>query len=109
MRTIPKDLWANDETWIVQLWLLNNEGAQKIAKKASEEAWAAARDDHLLSRMDNAIVLLAGWLKESIESNNPLNQRERDMYSELVARGLDRVEWREIAKQWLLEIAAGRD
>ncbi|HKQ50489.1 MAG TPA: hypothetical protein VJZ71_20630 [Phycisphaerae bacterium] len=115
----PQDLWSNEETWLVQLWLMDNPGANEIAKKAAREAWESAKDDSgagvparhsastsaPLSRIDNATIALAHWLKDSIESNNPLKGRERDMYSELMTHTLDQVNWREIARHWIDELA----
>lgn len=101
MSPIPKDLWSNEETWIVQLWLMNNEGAHEIARKAAREAWKAAAADQMLSRRDNATVALGHWLKDSIESNHPLHGTPRDMYRDLLAHSLGRVDWREIARHWL--------
>lgn len=101
----PKDLWSNEETWLVQLWLMDNKGANDIAAKAAREAWDAAKADQMLSRIDNATVALADWLKDSIESNNPLKESARDMYVELMSYALDRVNWREIARHWIDELA----
>lgn len=101
----PKDLWSNEETWLVQLWLMDNTGANDVAKKAAREAWDAAKADQMLSRIDNATIALAGWLKDSIESNNPLKESIRDMYVELLSNALDRVNWREIARHWIDELA----
>ncbi len=148
MSPAPKDLWSNEETWLVQLWLMDNAGANEIAKKAAREAWESAKADPVgpvdrvgqvesarpaaptagqplgqvesarpaaptpkpattpLSRIDNATVALAHWLQDSIESNNPLSGRERDMYGELMTHALDRVNWREIARHWIDELAA---
>src|SRR5262245_30590295 len=105
MSSHPKDLWSNEETWLVQLWLMDNKGANEIAKKAAREAWDSAKADQLLARVDNATVTLALWLKDSIEANNPLADRDRDMYVELMKSALDRVEWREIARHWIDELA----
>jgi hypothetical protein len=104
--TAPKDLWSNEETWLVQLWLMDNKDASQIAKNAAREAWDSAKADQLLSRVDNAAVALAHWLKDSIESNNPLAGRDRDMYVELMKNALDRVNWREIARHWIDELAS---
>ena len=102
----PQDLWSNEETWLVQLWLMDNPGANEIAKKAAREAWDSAKADQMLSRIDNATIALAHWLKDSIESNNPLAGRERDMYRDLLSHSLDQVNWREIARHWIDELAS---
>ena len=98
------ELWSNHETWIVQLWMMNNEGAQQVAQRAANAAWQQATDDHVFDRNDNAVIELSEWLKDSVESGSPTASGTQNMYGELLKHALNQVDWREIAMHWLDEL-----
>ena len=97
--------WKNRETWAVNLWIENDQGlyieAQNLAKQA-------LRNDQL-----NAERTLADMLKEWLENLLDFRAYRAEYGSEMpealqIMRddigSLYRVEWWEIASEWIKEI-----
>ncbi len=96
--------WTNNETWVVNLWLGNDEDTynrcRSLAQKCFEEAEADA--DKVFSRKERAAYQLAGELKEILEEENPL-AIEASVYTDLLNAALTEVNWKEIANGLLEE------
>jgi hypothetical protein len=72
--------WTNYETWCVHLWLSNDQGLYSMAvEMAKADEWGDT-------------------LKEYIKSNNPLEARQADVYTDLLTVAISEVNWHEIAK-----------
>jgi hypothetical protein len=90
--------WANYETWVVKLWLDNEE--------ASYRYWVEeARCWH--GRDDGAAPGLARRLKDELTEAAPLDQPS--LYSDLLWAALDEVDWLEIAESYLEDIGTDED
>ena len=72
--------WTNYETWAVNLWLMNQEGSYFF--------WTAAAKGRTVAE-------LADMLQESHTDNAP---EWCGVYSDLLGRALNRVNWLEIAE-----------
>ena len=95
--------WSNYETWVVNLWLGNDEDSystcRSLALRCVEESFA----DNVFSRKERACYQLANELKELIEDRNPLAS-EANVYADLLNASLGEVNWQEIANSFLEEI-----
>lgn len=101
--------WTNFETWAVALWLDSEQGTHHYWREASREAWESASEtkhvrEWKFSRDDAARILLADRLKEEVEEGIPL--LGANLYADLLGAALSSVNWHEIARHYVEEIAA---
>lgn len=77
--------WANKETWLVHLWLSNDEASDEWCR-------ALVGDLRKPGRVADAI-------QATVEDANPLLDRSvsSDLYLDLLTTALGHVEWREVA------------
>jgi hypothetical protein len=85
--------WTNYETWAVKLWLDNDQGSQEMAFEMAREA----------QRSKYPRAMLADALKEIHEENAP--EIGNNVYSDLLGSALGSVDWYEIAKAFLEDVA----
>lgn len=96
--------WSNYETWIVNLWLGNDEGSYNTCRSLAQRCFEEAVADQVLSRKERACYQLAKELKEMIEDGNPLAS-EASVYADLINASLSEVNWKEVANSLLGEVA----
>jgi len=75
--------WRNRETWLVNLWLTNDEGSQAILDEAA--------------KVSTDLYECADWLKQSIRDQLPMEVGEANMWADLMGAALERVDWLELA------------
>ncbi len=95
--------WSNYETWVVNLWLGNDEGSYNTCRTLAQRCFEEAVADQVLSRKERACYQLANELKEMLEDSNPLAS-EASVYSDLLNASISEVNWKEIANSLLQEI-----
>lgn len=83
--------WANYETWVVSLWLDNDEGSYRYWRREARLGHAAGLDAHDFGRQ----------IREEIEDGSPLH--EPSLYADLLGAALAEVDWSEIAEARLDE------
>jgi hypothetical protein len=96
--------WPNHETWLVALWLDNEERSFRQWRETARSLLLEARtDDRVLkdgmSIEDAAVCLLADDLSASVEAYMP--DWGNTMYADLLRCALAEVEWRAIASHIL--------
>lgn len=95
--------WSNYETWVVNLWLGNDESSYNTCRTLAQRCYEEAVADQVLSRKERACYQLANELKEMVEDGNPLAS-EASVYSDLLNASISEVNWKEIANSLLQEI-----
>ena len=95
--------WSNYETWVVNLWLGNDEDSYKTCRSLAERCFEEAVADEVFCRKERACYQLSNELKEMIEERNPIAS-EASVYADLLNASLGEVNWREIANSYLEEI-----
>lgn len=75
--------WTNYETWLVNLWLTNDEGSDEMAR----ECCKAGREYES-----------GKALREMVEEWNPC--QESGLFADLVGAALSAVNWQEIAEHY---------
>lgn len=95
--------WSNYETWVVNLWLGNDEGSYNKCRSLTQRCLEEAVADGVFNRKERACFQLANELKEMIEAANPL-ANEASVYSDLLNASLGETNWREIANALLEDI-----
>lgn len=92
--------WSNRETYLVHLWISNDEPSMKYWEDNAVEAWDEAAADRFFSRKENAARHLAERLKDVImDGAGELGLGL--VYGDLLRSALEEVNWGEVAKALL--------
>lgn len=75
--------WSNRETWLVNLWLTNDEGSQTILESTAQI------DGDLYGRADCLERFIREYYEEQFD--------DASIWSDLLGTALDRVSWYELA------------
>lgn len=92
--------WTNYETWLVNLWMDNEQGSQDYYREQAREIYDGPRSpyrDHLTREADAGLAF-ADWLKEHHEENRP---ELPGVYGDLLGGALSSVNWGEIARHYI--------
>src|SRR3954466_6699808 len=84
--------WTNYETWVVRLWLDNEEPSYRYWTGQASR-WHGRCD---------AACRLAEQLKEELSDGSPVN--EPTVYGDLMNAALEEVNWLEIAESYLEDL-----
>lgn len=103
--------WKNYETWLVGLWLGNDEADYKYWQGAAAECKRAAADGlgnpYADSTEQAARLLLADRLKDELENAKDdlleANKLEASLWADLLGAALGQVDWFEVADHILGE------
>lgn len=97
--------WTNYETWVVKLWIDQEEGDNRYWREAAQEIWEGARADKTFSKKERAVADLSDRLKGQYEEakDDMLEQTRRSasVWADLLGGALQEVDWREIAESLL--------
>ena len=88
--------WTNYETWVVKLWIDNDQGSQEYWLHAARQA-----RKHNVTNPDAARYELQELLKDEHEEQSP---EVVGVYADLLNASLCEVNWREIAKNLLTDL-----
>lgn len=77
--------WANRETWLVHLWLTNEQQADVSCREMAEDCD---------SDLEAGEEIRERWCKPLAESAGP----SEGLLCDLITQGLSRVDWREIGR-----------
>ena len=105
--------WTNKATWLVKLWIDNDQGEQEemlsharwYLTLANEQAKGLANADKLATPEQRARWMLSASLKETFEIRAEPITHKASLSSDLMSWALAMVNWDEIAKS-LIEDAA---
>lgn len=87
--------WSNYETWLVKLWMDNDQGSYEYWRAAVQDAWAHPIENQFIeSRKDRARIALADMLKTEHEDALPDVQ---GFAADLLNAAMSEVDWHEIA------------
>lgn len=98
--------WTNYETWVVNLWMDNEEGSHDYWVEVAQEIHDDLEEPtNSMTKMDEAVYLLADRLKDyheeikdEILGNVMLTS---SVWADLLGAALSEVNWREIAEHLL--------
>lgn len=105
----PYNGWKNYETWLVGLWLDNDEADYRYWQTAAEECNRAAADGLGNPYADEqaARLLLADRLKDELENAKDdlleANKLGASLWADLLGAALGQVDWIEVADHILQE------
>ena len=90
--------WTNYETWLVNLWMDNEQGSQEYFLEQAQERYDAAKPTQYSTTEEVARFVFADWLKEFHEENRP---ELPGVYGDLLGGALSAVNWDEIARHYI--------
>jgi hypothetical protein len=91
--------WTNYETWVVNLWIDNEEGTHDYWLEIAEDIYNdEAEEQKHFTKIEDAACILAERLKNDHEENLP---EMAGVYGDLIGAALSEVNWREIAEHLL--------
>ena len=98
--------WTNYETWVVNLWMDNEEGSYDYWREVAEDVYNnEAEEQKHFTKMEDAVAILADRLKDYHEdAKQEILERsgmESSVWADLMGSALCMVNWREIAEHIL--------
>ena len=98
--------WTNYETWVVNMWMDNNEGSYDYWREVAQEIHNNLEEPtNSMTKMDEAIYILADKLKDDHEEakDEILERLEltSSLWADLLGAALAETNWREIAEHLL--------
>ena len=97
--------WTNYETWVVRLYMDNDQGQARYWEDAAREAYEQAKPLAWLTREQRATHDLADQIKAAHEEacDDMLERSNFEMgpFADLLRGALSEVNWREIARHWI--------
>ena len=106
MNNNPYNGWTNYETWVVNLWMDNEQGSHDYWVGQAEYVYNnQAEEQKHFSKMEDAVVILAEKLKdEHEEAKDEILEHVQltaSVWADLLGAALSETNWREIAEHLL--------
>jgi hypothetical protein len=92
--------YTNRETWIVCLWIDNEQSSIEFAVEMAQEFYAKAEENKYFTKRENATIEFAEYLKDYYEESAPLLD-ECTVWTDLLMHSLGGVDWHEIAGHYM--------
>src|ERR1051325_7459592 len=94
--------WYNFETWLVNLWMSNEQGSSSYWDERAQSTWEEAELDEVLTRKERATADLADELKNRFEDESHTFLKsanvQSSLWADMLGAALSEVNWREIAE-----------
>ncbi len=98
MQTKTYNGWTNYETWLVKLWIDNDEGSQNYWIDRTREVYEASLPDKTFTQIENAALALMKELESEHESNAEQSGLPTTGFvADLFNAAMSEVNWHEIA------------
>lgn len=94
--------WTNYETWLVNLWIDNDQGSQEHYQELARETLQRCIDDD--EDKDDAVSAFADLLKEEHEEAQDQCVGVSGVFADLLNAAMGSVDWREIARHYIDDI-----
>lgn len=99
--------WTNYETFIVNLWMDNDEGAQRHWAAQAQDAWDEAAPTAHTTREEEAVEHLGEAIKELHMER--LDDQETGVFNDLLQAAIQNVNWFELARNLLEGVEKNRE
>lgn len=93
--------WTNYETWLVNLWMDNEQGSSEYWNECAQEAYDNADSDTSFTREERATLNLADTMKDEHEEAQP---EVTGLWADMMNAALSEVNWYEIAEHYIEEV-----
>ena len=105
MTNTPYNGWTNYETWLVNLWIDNEEGAQRYWRYEAQDAYEhPISNQFIASRLDRVRITLADRLKDQFQEQASDLVGVTCVWADLLGAALLAVNWREIAEHMIADL-----
>lgn len=101
--------WTNYETWLVNLWLTNDEGSYDVVRETVEAAWSepvkkimSSHDPRRVDVVDAVKALVEDWAGVGDRSED-LGTRLVGFQADLLGAALSEVDWFELAECYITD------
>ena len=94
--------WTNYETWLVALWIDNDQGSYNFWRETAREVLDQATANRSFTKEENAKLVLSKQLQGDIEDGAPTENA--GLYCDLLTGAMSEVNWYEIASNWIDEL-----
>lgn len=99
--------WTNRETWLVKLWIDNEQGEQDYWQEIAAETYEQAKSSDCWTKEEAARFALSERLKDNYdEAKNDLLESAKlsaSVWSDLLGTALCSVNWDEIAESMITD------
>lgn len=94
--------WTNRATWLVALWIDNDQGSHESVCEMARDAWADTDED---DTKENRTIEAVAMLADSLEAMHDEGVAEMvgctGVFADLMSDALASVNWDEIARQFV--------
>ena len=96
--------WYNYETWLLALWIDNEEGSSDYWNQAAQEVYDDSSADSTFTRDERATLDLSDRLKDEFETAQSELVGVTGFWSDLLSAAMSEVNWHEIAEHYIDEV-----
>jgi hypothetical protein len=93
--------WYNYETWLVKLWIDNEEGSSRYWDETAQEVYDESEAEHSFTRDERATLTLSDRLKDEFEEAQP---EVTGFWADLLNAAMSEVNWHEIAEHYIADV-----
>ena len=93
--------WANYETWLVNLWIDNEQGSIDFWVNVAKHHYDQAKETKFFTRQEEAVFTLADDMKEYFEDNIPDSTEIGGLYADILHGCMTVVDWGELAAKYM--------
>jgi len=94
--------WTNYETWLMSLWIDNEESTSRYWNATAQEEYDEAEADRSFSRDERATLNLSDRLKNEFEEQQP--DLGASFWSDMLNAAMSEVNWYEIAEHHIADV-----
>ncbi len=96
--------WTNYETWVVNLWMSNDEGSDSYWRESAQETYNDAETEKSFTREERAALNLSDRLKDEHEERQSELTGVTGVFADLLGAALSEVNWYEIAEHYIADV-----
>lgn len=97
--------WNSYETWLVNLWLSNDEYTDQETREKAQEAWNNASPSQYFTREERARLDLADSLKDWLDDmQEEAGLASSGLFTDMINAALREVDWHDLAEHYLDEV-----
>src|SRR5438445_13024723 len=92
--------WYNYETWLLKLWIDNEEGSSRYWDEVAQEVYDESQADAPFTRDERATLDLADRLTDEIEQAQP---EVTGFWADMLNAAMSEVNWHEISEHYIAD------
>ena len=93
--------WHNYETWLVKLWIDNEESSSRYWDETAQEVYDDAEASRSFTKEEQATLTLSDRLKDEFDENQP---ELEGFWADLLNASMSEVNWHEIAEHYIADV-----